>query len=113
LLASCETLQGTAGLVHRELGSFMLAGKSRAVSIHELIATSDEISPMIGRLCRSFGQALNDFRRRDWAGAEEKFSRLTEAYGDGPAKFYLQQCQALIHQPPLEAWDATIRISTK
>ena len=52
VLVSAEVLEGLEGLLARELGAFLLAGKSRPVIVHELMARGGDYNgPRPGAMC--------------------------------------------------------------
>ncbi len=89
ILAAEEVVGGVEGLKTRELGSFVLAGKSRPVTIHELLCRSEEAEPLVDDLCGLFGRGLEAYGSRDWDGAGRWFRKVLELRdADGPARFY-------------------------
>ena len=86
LLVSADVLQGLEGLMSRELGAFLLAGKSRPIVVHELIARAADATAggqgAVCYLCRgsrrlpawslarghaALGRSAPRARRRGWA----------------------------------------------
>ena len=86
LLVGAEALQGLEGLMSRELGAFLLAGKSRPIVVHELIARAADATAVgqgaLCYLCRgsgrlpawslarghaALGRSAPRARRRGWA----------------------------------------------
>ncbi len=110
ILSSGDLLSLNNGFLVRELGSFLLAGKSKPIVIYEILSTIEESTPFQRQLCNSFGQALRKFRERNWDEAARGFM---ECGIDGPARFYLKLCNAYLKNPPLEDWTATIRLDRK
>ncbi|MHC1744737.1 MAG: adenylate/guanylate cyclase domain-containing protein [Syntrophobacteraceae bacterium] len=109
ILAAGEVLGGVEGLKTRELGSFVLAGKSRPVTIHEMLCRSEEAKAVLDDLCGIFGRGLEAYRLRDWEGAGRWFRKVLDLRnGDGPARFYVALCERLEGRPPDEAWDGSI-----
>ncbi|VAX26725.1 Adenylate cyclase [hydrothermal vent metagenome] len=114
LLASEGVLMGLEGFLARELGVFLLRGKSRPIGVHELISDVQSCSANQVILCRDFRSALDLYRRRRWPEAVEAFSEMVdEAESDGPARYYITLCKHLITYPPEEVWDGIISIKTK
>ncbi len=111
ILLSAEVLAGVAGLQTRELGSFILSGKSRPVVIHELLGTEadPEAASRSGYLAR-FAEGLAAFRAGDRHTAESIFSALQkENDRDGVLRFFLARCRL---QPPPDQ-DGMIRMDLK
>lgn len=109
ILAAGEVLGGVEGVKTRELGSFVLAGKSKPVTIHELVCRSEEAEAFVDDLCGLFAHGLGAYRSRDWDGAGRWFQKVLELRdADGPARFYVAQCTRLAAEPPDDAWDGSI-----
>jgi adenylate cyclase len=111
ILLSADVLAGVDGLQTRELGSFILSGKSRPVVIHELLGTEDapEAASRSGYLAR-FAEGLAAFRAGNWHTAESIFTTLqAENSADGVLHFFLARCRM---QPPAD-WDGMIRMDLK
>jgi len=111
ILLSADVLAGSDGLQTRELGSFILSGKSHPVVIHELLGTEDapEAASRSGYLAR-FAEGLAAFRAGDWVTAASIFTALqAENSADGVLHFFLARCRM---QPPSD-WDGMIRMDLK
>lgn len=99
----------------RELGRFLLAGKSEAVVVHEVLGV-DGIAPDAVVWQESFNSASAHFRAGRFEAAEELFRQTVRLRGqDGPSEFYLQQISMLraTPQPSGQVWDGTILIASK
>jgi len=112
ILLTGEVLSGVAGLLTREIGSFILSGKSRPVVIHELLGIEDEPAPEhLGRRLGRFAEGLAAFRAGEWAEAERVFTALlSENNRDGVVRYYLGYCRG---QRPPPGWNGTIRMQIK
>jgi adenylate cyclase len=111
ILLSAEVLAGVEGLRTRELGCFILSGKSRPVLIHELLGTDadPETASHSGYLAR-FAEGLGAFQACDWPTAESIFTALqAENDQDAVLRFFLARCQM---QPPPDR-DGVIRMDLK
>jgi adenylate cyclase len=111
ILLSAEVIAGVDGLQTRELGSFILSGKSQPVVIHELLGTKDdpEAERRSEYLAR-FAAGLAAFRDGDWHTAASTFTALqAENTQDGVLQFFLARCAV---QPP-PGWDGMIRMDLK
>lgn len=93
ILVSSDILNNLEGFLSRELGSFPLAGKSKSVTVHELICRIEQADPIMHQHCAEFAEALAAFRERRWREAGDQFSAMLRANDlDGPARFYLKLC---------------------
>jgi adenylate cyclase len=115
ILVSAEVLEGLPGLITRELGAFLLAGKSRPVKVHELIARQGAITDAARERCAMFAAALAAYRGGAWDQAIRIWQDIVRAYGgdDGPSRFYLRWCELHAGQPPSADWDGVVRMDQK
>lgn len=112
ILASQETVAGVSGLNLRELGDFLLAGKSKPITIYELNGL--EGSTDFDALCEQFMVGVSHYRARRWDQAIASFYRCFTLYhNDGPSRFYLQLCDTMKNNPPEPGWQGVIQIDTK
>jgi adenylate cyclase len=100
ILASGEALRGVSGIRFREIGLFLLGGKTQPVSIYELFRAK-HLSLSCNRLYQeAFPQALNLFRAGEWDTALAAFNHcLTLHTEDGPSYFYKQLCESYLLNP--------------
>ncbi len=115
MLVSADVLAGLDGLASRELGAFLLAGKSRPVVVHELVARADDIAERDRELCAIFAQALAAYRRGAWSEAMRLWREAIHAHGedDGPSQFYLRWCETHASELSLADWDGVVRMDQK
>ncbi|OGW51450.1 MAG: hypothetical protein A2Y81_07525 [Nitrospirae bacterium RBG_13_43_8] len=113
ILVSEEVINQLGGLVTREIGTFLLAGKSKPVGVHELIGQKGSSSEQQRNICSIFAEALAAFRRRSWDAAIGKFLLCIKSGDDGPSRFYLGLCEHYKNNPPGESWDGVIRMGKK
>lgn len=111
VLLSAEVLAGLGGFRTRELGTFLLAGKTRPLVIHELLGrTGAGSAPPQAAQHEHFAAALAAFRAGDFPRARSVFSRLANEDRDSVARYYLGLCRS---QPPGPDWDGVIRMDEK
>jgi adenylate cyclase len=114
ILASEEVCDQLQGFVFRELGQFLLAGKSNPVLIRELICRDGECSETDRALCSSFAMALGAFRARKWEEALELFAAARRISGrDHPSDFYIERCREYQTRPPEGPWSPVISLKNK
>lgn len=111
ILVSREVLQGVEGFITRELGNFLLLGKSKPLNLYELISSCEHnrnIKPY-----KDFVTALHTFQQQGWNEAAIAFENFIAEYGDdGPSQYYLNLCQQYLSSPPAN-WDGVTRIFKK
>lgn len=111
ILISKEVLQGVEGFITRELGNFLLLGKSKPLNLYELIAKDDQTRTF--KPYEDFVRALNIFLLQQWDEAASGFEKFILNHGeDGPSRYYLDLCRQHLTNPPAQ-WDGVIRIVTK
>jgi adenylate cyclase len=114
ILVSAEVLHQVDDFRTRELGEFLLSGKSKPVVLHELICPKDESSEKHRNLCGLFTEALSAYRRQSWEKAIDKLkASLQVSEQDGPSLFYLRLCEKYRENPPGESWDGLVRLHKK
>ncbi|RKX59192.1 MAG: adenylate/guanylate cyclase domain-containing protein [Thermodesulfobacteriota bacterium] len=114
MLVSKEVLYQVDGFLTRELGKFLLVGKSKPVVVYELICLIGESSEQQRRLCKIFNTAMNAFRRQSWDEAIKGFNESMEIHcKDGPSIFYLKLCEKYKENPPGETWDGLVSLDRK
>ena len=100
----------------RALGRFLLAGKSRPVSVHEVLGVDSPPAEELPWLT-SFDAAVRGFTERRLDEAEEHFRQVIKLRGgqDGPSEFYLKQIASsrAIAPSPEHPWDGIIVILSK
>ena len=97
-LASAEVIQGLSGIFTREVGNFILKGKTRHVCIYELIGLQQNITEPWPSLVTAFSNALKLFQNHQWQEALEDFLNIRKNYPeDAPTDFYINYLKS--HQP--------------
>ncbi len=114
ILLSEEVLSQLDDFLTRELGEFLLVGKSKSLVIHELICRKEESNQQQRNLCVFFSEALNTFRMQSWNEAIEKFYLIKEKFGeDGPSSFYIMLCEQYRVKPFEESWNGVVCMDKK
>jgi len=103
ILATRSALEELDGLLLRPLSDFVFVGKTEALPIVEIMATTAHTSERQRRLCEGFAAALGIFHAAEWSNAADAFETLLREFpDDGPARFYLARCRSYLSamQPP-------------
>ena len=112
ILVSDALLVDLPGFVTRPMGKFLLAGKSRPVAVHELIAPVEASSRELTRLVVRFAEALALFQAAEWQAAAAAFDALGREFPtDGPVSFYRKTARANADNPLATADLAAIAVS--
>ena len=109
ILVSGEVIRRLDGFLSRGLGRFLVKGKTKPLSIHELVCRAEESSEQQKDQCVKFTETLEIFRSRSWLKAQEKFQEsIRICGGDGPSCFYVEKCKEYRERPPEEPWDGVV-----
>ncbi len=112
LLAAEAMVSDLDELLIRRMGSFQLKGKTRALSIVQIMGRQPGAIEAEGEICERFAAALSAFEAGCWRDATDLFTAILSAYPlDGPSRFYLQRCQQYDAAPPAGA--PIIRVEVK
>ena len=110
VLVSAATLAGTSELAARDLGTFLLRGKSTPLRVYEL---QDEGHEDRWPPAAAFAAGLESVAAERWADAERDFAALRRAFpDDGPTAFYAKLCAGYASAPPRN-WTGAVVIATK
>ena len=109
VLVSDATLAGT-GLPARDLGSFLLRGKTTPVRVHEPLGLAH--AGVTGcDAAAAFAAGLASLARQDWSDARRRFAALAAAVpGDGPTDYYLALCSQYEANPPRD-WRGFVNVT--
>ena len=114
VLMTGDTYEGIGSrLITRYLGLFRLKGFEKAVHVYELV-DRPENGERTSELRQRFAQALELFRKKDFAGAEAAFRRILESNPqDGPCKFFLEHIEHLHSEELPPEWKGEITLKEK
>jgi adenylate cyclase len=111
---ACEA-HGGDRVVFRALGRIVVMGRSKPVSIFEIIGLRESIKAGALECTAIFEQGLQKLYARDWEGAIADFRRSAEIEPNQPGKtpgvktnpslVYIDKARAYQAAPPPEGWD--------
>ncbi len=114
VLASQDIVEGLDEFVVRPIGSFLFAGKTRPLTVCELVARKQADAHPARWLRERFAEALAAYRGARFDDAQARFAEiLRECPDDGPSRFYLTRAQQFVAAPPIGAWDWTVVLEKK
>jgi adenylate cyclase len=114
ILVTQEVLDETDGLLTREVGKFLLKGKTQPLVVHELLCSLDNSDESQRLSCEKFAGGLDAFRRKSWDEAEEKFHHATDNGAvHSSARFYIKLCEQYKQNPPEEDWEGSVSLEEK
>lgn len=113
VLATEAVVKDTRDVLFRPVGRFVLAGKTQALNVYELLCPELN-APMIREdYLDSYREGMAAFQAGDWESAWKLFcALLREQPQDGPSRYYQRLSKEFRRQPPKE-WDGIIRLESK
>lgn len=92
---SRELVAGLDTVLTRDLGDFLLKGKSEPVHVAEIVAAADRADAATRARCSAFNDAVAAWRRGDVATARSRLEALRMSHpGDGPVRYLLSRLGA-------------------
>jgi len=114
ILVSDEVIRDLNGFLAREVGTFLLKGKTQPIVVYELICRAADCATPQKDACAIFAEARQAFTGRFWDEAKQKFMKSDEVFnGDDVSRFYLKLCAQYRSNPPAEGWNGTIAMDEK
>ena len=111
-LASEDVVTGVTTVQHRKIGTFLLGGKRKPITVYEL-AQNMAINDALGQLFSNYyPQALMFFEQGDWQQALQMLDRcLAIDESDGPSRFLKELTQLYLKNPIIDdEWQGLIRV---
>jgi adenylate cyclase len=101
--------------VTRPLDFIIVKGKTKPVTVFELLAESEsELPESKLKALELFGEGLTLYKRGDFVNARDIFQKALEVEpNDGPSKTYVKRCTGFIENPPDENWDGGWTLTEK
>ena len=115
LLVTDAVVQAVRGdFIFRKIDLVVPIGLSRPVELHELLATSSDVTGKRRTWLAAWHAALDAYAARDWPRAEKLLRAFLAANPvDSVAAIYLERCERYLRDPPPPAWDGAERIVQK
>jgi len=90
----------------REIDLVAVKGKTRAVSVYELMAPADSPGARSsGALIRAYASGLEAYRGRNWEIAIDRFEQAaSQQPNEGPSHAMIRRCKEYQESPPPEDW---------
>jgi adenylate cyclase len=99
--------------VAREVDKIRVKGKTRPVTVYELLALAAEHNKYEALLV-AYNSALESYRAGDWLEAAGRFGNIMSANPyDGPTQVLLQRCIEFMDDPPASGWDGVYEAKSK
>jgi adenylate cyclase len=107
ILCSDHTIKKLRGTYRsREVDFIVVKGKTKPVSIHEIVDYhTDESFPNMMGVLQAFQYGLKGYREGKFADAKKAFTEAANLHpGDYASKLFLGRCEDLIAEPPGDDW---------
>jgi adenylate cyclase len=102
------------GYVWRHLDRIIVAGKTQATDIYELLGETGKVPPVKQAAARRYEAAWDKYRSGDFHQALEELAGFEAEFGPDPAVERLRQtCEAYRRDPPEKDWDGISKMMTK
>jgi adenylate cyclase len=110
ILVSADVVPSNESCITRHLGSFLLEGKSKALSIYELVGMAEQVSGSQIEMLKQFDHALIAYSSGELTTAQQLFEVFLQQYpADGPSTFYYQRCGLyLADEKAIENWSPVV-----
>jgi len=106
ILVTEAVIHQVDGLLARNLGKFLLSGKTEVITVYELISRREDAKTHQKILCKIFNEGLDAYYKQSWEEAIQAFNAVKLAdKEDGPSKFYAYLCEKHKMNPPGETWN--------
>ncbi len=92
--------------IFREIDRVRVKGKSKPVTVFELIRATSELDATMVKELADYQQALQAYRQRDFADAASRFKELQATnHCQRLYKLYAKRCQEFTESPPPADWE--------
>ena len=106
ILISGTVIENLVGFITREMGYFVLRGKTKPVLVYELIAEVNEQPFQDEKLLEGFSEALQLFQKYQWEAALKLWKQILLEYpNDGGTLFYTNYLLKQAHFPSSSSHD--------
>ncbi len=99
--------------VCRQIDYMTVKGKSKPITIYEILQTKKKASKKIFEIKTLFEKGLEYYRKQDWVNAAKQFAANIKKYKDGPSEVFLERCKFFKKNPPPKPWDGVFALTTK
>lgn len=99
------------GFALRRLDRLIVKGKSKPITVFELIGRRRDVDDIRAAQLATFEDALDLYYRREFTGARAAFAEL--AADDPVAALYRERCVHLLSEPPSKDWDGSFTMTSK
>jgi adenylate cyclase len=114
ILVSSDVTDGLDEFLTLRMGDFLLSGKSKSVGVAELICRHNVAGKNQQDCCKLFDEALDAFQKKSFDSARLLLKNVIEIDTEnGPAKFFIEECNKCQQDPIGDIDTSVIRMSKK
>jgi adenylate cyclase len=114
LIAETTEALARAAIETREIDTVIVAGKTEAIRVYELLCEKGKLDEKRCELREAFEEGLGAYRARDWERAAERFEKCQGIDPkDGPSRVFADRVRELAANPPQGQWDGAWRATEK
>lgn len=110
-------------VVFRKLDKIIVKGRSKPVSVFEIVGLKEHIKDRVLDCIATFEEGLVRYQAMDWSGAEQLFRRsaaleenqlgLDQVMESNPSLVMMDRCRRLSESPPGSDWDGVFVMGRK
>ncbi len=98
----------------RELDTIRVVGKTKPVTVYELLGRKNQTPGQLADLAEQFAKGLQAYRNMNFAEAGKLFEQCLEIKpDDAPAQTYIARCQSYMDNSPGSDWDGVFTLTEK
>ena len=114
LVSESTFLAAGLEVVARPLDLVSVKGKRQAFLAYELLGLRGGVAPDVEDMVKSYAEALDRYRHRDWDEAIRRFGDVLRLRPDDlPSQCMIARCRSYKEKSPPAEWDAVNRLSEK
>ncbi len=99
--------------VLREIDTITVKGKTKPVSIYEILQRSYKADQKLTEIKELFEAGLEKYRERDWKEAAKLFKKNADKYDDSPSRVFLDRIRLFAINPPPRGWNGVFTSTVK
>ena len=105
IIVNTRTTELIPDFTFRELDLVRVKGKNKPVAIYEPIGPSDKLAADVRQELEDYVNALDAYRRQEFAAAQQMFEKLQERSDALLYNVYLDRIDRFRREPPPSGWD--------
>ena len=99
--------------LYREVDWLTVKGKTKTVTVYELLQTHERAAPVLVDMKRTFEEGLGYYRGQKWPSAARAFGSLTKDMNDEASAVFLGRIDFFKANLPGADWDGIFLLAVK